>query len=546
MIPFSWSNRTAFLAIAVFATAAPAQAVEVIPPLETRITEALERPIHADWKEAPLVDVLQDLSAAANVLVVIDKQALQDEGIDPSTPVSLHFGATTISQTLPFLLRPLQLTLICREHDWYVTSHAKSEEMLTTHVYDIDGLARGLRGKIIFRERFNGAPGFITGPSPLETVQGGGFWQIADNNAGLATLGISLPVRRSPEILSVEAALSQLLVETTSGLWEDIDGSGGTITRGDGRLTIRQTQQAHFEITGILTAIELLAHGRLQAKSLPAVPRPNYPANADAEVAKALQRPMKFTLRDVALDEALKKVCAEEKIPLWFDITALQDEGIDPATAISVEAAGRPLRSVLEDILDPLNLLTVIEEGRLVVTSKTRAEELLVIRAYRVTDIREAAEPEQCFTLLKNATSDLWEDSDGTGGMAVQLTRDLLVVRQTQHAHAEIEALFQNLRALQVSSADTANEERKPAETTEYRLYPVHDAAMLPALEKLIPELYGGPDAWPEGSLRRMGDSALFVRQTHARHADVEALFGALESVHNRLHPAPAEPKPSK
>jgi hypothetical protein len=53
------------------------------------------------------------------------------------------------------------------------------------------------------------------------------------------------------------STLIQLFLQGTSGEWEDIDGTGGTISYVPqaGVLAIRQTQRVHREIEGILDAV---------------------------------------------------------------------------------------------------------------------------------------------------------------------------------------------------------------------------------------------------------------------------------------------------
>jgi hypothetical protein len=169
----------------------------------------------------------------------------------------------------------------------------------------------------------------------------------------------------------------------------------------------------------------------------------------------------------------------------------------------------------------------------LIVTSVDETELMLDQRVYRVGDIPEAADPNEFGRLLMDMTWSSWVGYDGTGGNFAFLTRDLLVVRQTQQVHAELAALFDGLRRpVEVESTFP-----EPDAAIEVRLYAVPDAAMVPQIEQLLPTLFGGADAWPPTSMVRLGDHALVIHQPRARHAELDLFFGMLEKLHQGLHP---------
>jgi hypothetical protein len=532
------------------ATTVPAQALEITPPLETRITQALQQPVRAEWTDVELWKVVEQLASAtkvpwSNTLWSSEEFAEEKKPTDPSKPVvlyavthkgdprssvSLHLGEITVAQALRFVLKPARLGIVCRDHDIRVTTFEETEIALSTHIYDVSVLVQALQGKVL--------PSIHANTPPNRGSGAGGFGQFGSGFGGMTPDCINdtvygLTFSRSKPIPSVETALVALLQATTSGEWEDIDGTGGSIVIGRGRLMVRQTQRTHWEIAGLLRMLEQIVTGQTTEKTVPVPSRFGYPAADVARIATALKSPCNENLLAVPLRDAIARLCVPHKIPIWIDEVALLECRFDSTKPVSVVGAGRPLQTLLHDLLEHENLNTVIDEGCLVLTIADETDLMLDRGVYRVGDIPEATNAKEFGDLFTSVTSGEWEHIDGTGGTFVPLTRDILVVRQTQRVHAELAALFDGLRR----PAEVESTFPEPDAAIEVRLYAIPDAAMVPQIEQLLPTLFGGADAWPPTSLVRLGDHALVIHQPRARHAELDVFFGVLEKLHQRLHP---------
>ena len=171
----------------------------------------LKQIVDADFEGFPLSDVAEWITFKLDVQVLLDKVALEEEGIPTDASVTLHFNGISGELLLSRVLKPLQLDYQIEEGLLIVTTAAKVKERLITKVYDIrDLLDRGLPPK-----------------APLQAIE-----------------------------------------STTSGKWLNTHGEGGAMLLfADTLLIIRQTPGVHDEIAKFLTGL------RSQLGDQPKAPR---------------------------------------------------------------------------------------------------------------------------------------------------------------------------------------------------------------------------------------------------------------------------------
>ncbi|MDZ4686058.1 MAG: hypothetical protein SH850_13400 [Planctomycetaceae bacterium] len=140
------------------------------------------------------------------------------------------------------------------------------------------------------------------------------------------------------------------------------------------------------------------------------------------------------------------------QIPVHVDESALQDEGVDPATPIDWVGGVTKLDTLLRLGLESAGLDLHAQDGVLVITTATKCEELLLNRIYPVRDlVGPIADPSLDYygliNVVQQATSGMWEDIDGVGGTITPVHgARSLVIRQSYGVHREIERLFLALR----------------------------------------------------------------------------------------------------
>ncbi|MDP1799144.1 MAG: hypothetical protein Q8K78_16745, partial [Planctomycetaceae bacterium] len=104
---FRW--RWCVIAALVLLIPLVTDAVEVHPPLENKITQALKTKHAVDFEDVPLSEAIKLLAAAANVPYFLNQNQLADEGIEPNVPVTLKRNSQEIAITLAEVLHPLLL-----------------------------------------------------------------------------------------------------------------------------------------------------------------------------------------------------------------------------------------------------------------------------------------------------------------------------------------------------------------------------------------------------------------------------------------------------
>lgn len=109
--------------------------------LELKIHNALGHRTDVSFSDTPLTDAFKFLSDLHVMNVIVDTAALQDEGIDPSSPINLEVSGLTFRSTLRLMLKPLQLTYIVQDEVLKITTEAKALEALVTRVYPVRDLA---------------------------------------------------------------------------------------------------------------------------------------------------------------------------------------------------------------------------------------------------------------------------------------------------------------------------------------------------------------------------------------------------------------------
>ena len=157
------------------------------------------------WEDTdkPLDELLRDVGRRFGINTWIDKEALSSDGIATDTQVNLVLPDASLATGLNLILDPLLLTYVIEDEVLKITTRVKADEKMWTRVYPVLDL--------------------------LDVIDGGyDYW-----------------------------TLMTAIQETTSGKWEQIDGEGGTMSPvpNAGSLAIRQTQQVHREIEGLLTAL---------------------------------------------------------------------------------------------------------------------------------------------------------------------------------------------------------------------------------------------------------------------------------------------------
>ena len=392
-------------------------------PAEKAIYEALEKPVSFDFAHAPLAVALDHIGQTAGINVVLDRRSLLDLNIGANVPVTLRVKDVRLKAALEDLLGPLGLDCVVCDEVLLVCSCEESERALRVGLYPVDDLIAG-------RED---------------------------------------PRNAKRDVNSLGELISMIIESTT---WDDVGGPGvieaWTFGNVDA-LMISNTREIHAEILALLRALRLVAARSGTAQATEWVCLNHRRANEDRSteaILAALEKKAEFRFLETPLKDCIDYINRTWGIECRLDLRALRDVGLDTDTPITKHVKGISLGRALRLMLDDLDLVYLVRDRILLITTPEEAETRLTVGVYPVADLLASRdEDDNPFDpLLHAATSCLgpttWDSVGGPGSIvAAQFPNvDALVVAQTQEVHDEIAAL---LSALRVISGRTGGENNK-------------------------------------------------------------------------------------
>ena len=538
---------------------------------EQKVQSALHKRINVKWQGESLGGVLTNLAKQADVNLFIDSASMSDEGISlEEVQVELDLGETSIRTALRFLLPPAGLT-------WHSTGGvleiiAKSAEKLESRPYDVSAIARILETHLPSRQELR-QPNGVFRQRDMQQMFGMGmgmgmFNVPGDQNptcdgpeclalfpqyqGGMAmAFGGGIMVRErhaQPEPgwkigdsgSKTELALTNLIMKCTSGKWMDVDQEGGSIIRLPGRLVIRQTQQTHEEVQALLLGVERTLLRGPKSKSLDSR-RQGYPYDEDANLIQKLSEAATIDAAEESLTNVLTQIAKSAGTRIWIDTSSLDDEGISPDTQVQLKLSGVPLSVILNCLLQPLSLEAVVEEGTLIVTTKSKADESewFSTTIYSMGDFQGT--PDDFIALIEQGTSGRWMEVDQEGGTAYALGSKLVIVRQAQSIQRQIAGLLEDLKK-PADHVAPAHSEQGPAPLV-LRLYPLYESATIAELTRTLPEMISPWDS-KKGYVRSVGNCLAVLQPTEA-HEKIAEIIGVLNShaqQQRAIRQAPSQP----
>ncbi len=304
-------------------------------------------------------------------------------------------------------------------------------------------------------------------------------------------------------------------------------------------LIIRQTHKLHREISQLLQALmtAVTAEG-VKSGTVPLVP-----VNlADAAVFNALSRRLTVDYQKTPLNQVAADLSKRVGILIRIDKLTLEDElEVTPDTPITAKYSNMTLYSILKLILSGFELATVIEDGSLVVTSETVAEEKWMTFIYNVRNLVSVGYTgDELAEAIVESTSGYGEDQEGEGGTISKRVSGMLVIRQTDRVHREIALLLSDLwekiSRRKPQTKQTTRSQQHPVETRIYSDFtaPIED------LVKAIP-IFVAPGTWNSkgkpagqaeqgkpGAIRKVG-TTLVIRHTTVVHRKIQQFLQTVE-----------------
>ncbi|MGI9176387.1 MAG: hypothetical protein ACR2IT_00850, partial [Pirellulales bacterium] len=112
------------------------------------------------------------------------------------------------------------------------------------------------------------------------------------------------------------------------------------------------------------------------------------PGSREQAIYTALDEPVsRFEFTETPLRDVIAQIRDAHNIPVELDVKALEDAGIDLDTPITQNLSGISLRSALRLLLGNIDLTYLIKDEVLLITTKEKAQENLVVKVYPVADL---------------------------------------------------------------------------------------------------------------------------------------------------------------
>lgn len=149
--------------------------------MSAAIRQALDQPITIEFKDTSLKNVLALLSESTKIPIVIDIRALEDFGIDLSSPITGMFTETRLHFALTRMLSELELTYVIRNEVMQITTPQCCERTLDICLYPVrdlveigdDSSIEPVSGRYDF-DSLTGMIQSIIAPDTWDTVGGAG------------------------------------------------------------------------------------------------------------------------------------------------------------------------------------------------------------------------------------------------------------------------------------------------------------------------------------------------------------------------------------
>ena len=260
---------------------------------ELEIMRKLRTPVSLQFKEAPLVEVLNYLAKLAEINLHIDQLGLSEEGVTTDTPVTIDLNQEiSLKSALNLILEELHLSYIIKDEVLKVTSEQFKDGNIVPKTYPVADLVipipnfvpgprMGMSSALAEAYNtlgYNGAPGF-GGQSPMAVVasrdgtSNAGVinpsvlaqTQVGDNRGTLAgsLAGATQPVGPGGAGGGAAADYDSLirLITTTIAptTWDEVGGQGAISPfKGNLSLVVSNTEEVHDQIRDLLQQLRRL------------------------------------------------------------------------------------------------------------------------------------------------------------------------------------------------------------------------------------------------------------------------------------------------
>ena len=326
----------------------------------------------------------------------------------------------------------------------------------------------------------------------------------------------------------------------SGGRWKTVHGGddfGTAVLLGD-VVFIRQTDDVHREITGLLTAI------RKPARRTFTLDTPRH-----EDLRAALEQKIDVDFHETPLVVAAQELSRLSQISIRLDRAALAKGAVRERTPVTLKLADQKLHAVLRSLLSNMGLNWYLRDDVLWITNSDAAGEYQKAAVYDVRDL--CADRDEAIALkdaILTQTRAKWRPNDERGGIIEMPRHDILVVRHTETALDEVLQLLENYRTALKASKLRLTPGPDPTEviTGYYRLPRLMGFDVATELQELVlketwksenrPNAVGtirtimAEPSFPDSKGNVVEQVVLVINQTRAAHQQIGKLIQTLIS----------------
>jgi hypothetical protein len=218
-------------------------------------------------------------------------------------------------------------------------------------------------------------------------------------------------------------------------------------------------------VVAVMVAASSMLH-RLQADEPPAAGAHEaalvefLPALSASEkrIVAALDEPTNLDAVEMPLQDVVDFLKDQHSIEIQLDGKALEEAGIGSDAPVTRHIKGISLRSALRLLFEPMDLTAIVHDDVLQVTTKEKADQVLITRVYPVRDLVEGTDYQVLADVMTTIVAPAaWSKVGGPGDIAIVKTAHSLAISQSMSVHDEILELLRALRAARKLSTPQAN-----------------------------------------------------------------------------------------
>jgi hypothetical protein len=195
---------------------------------------------------------------------------------------------------------------------------------------------------------------------------------------------------------------------------------------------------------------------RPPAKGEPFAPKPSATEQA---IREALEKTVAVQVQDVPLAGVIEQIRKATNVRIVLDRKSLSESHVEPTTPITLDASGRTLRAVLDELVHNLGQAWTFDRECLLITSPDYESCRLVTRCYDISDFANCRNKrgegvvdfDSIISLIKTAVdATSWDDVGGAGSISPFEASGIcaIVISQTWRTQLKIESLLASLQAL--------------------------------------------------------------------------------------------------